>query len=239
MTQEELKDLIFSRITLNKEYWKPKIDAFFKENPIVTRESFDGFFEKWRKINNSNSSSPWVIINKRSQGIIISREDFADTVYQVDLAFDELELIEFQSEMNRFVDQFRIKAVEAFKKNDRYTCGIYYTLYAIASNKELKTINKEELKDINIKRFIMERVLAPSLIVTSEITLVESQKKDIVDSVFDRSSFFGFGRLIAPLDFSMVENNNLPFETNSNSITFFDFIGICKEQEFFPDIRNI
>ena len=46
MNQEELKDFILSKITLNKEFWSPKIEAFFKENPNITRKSMYAFFEE-------------------------------------------------------------------------------------------------------------------------------------------------------------------------------------------------
>ena len=47
MTQEELKAYILSSITRNKDFWEPKIEAFFKENPDVTRETMDAFFGAW------------------------------------------------------------------------------------------------------------------------------------------------------------------------------------------------
>ena len=230
MTHEELKEFILSRMT-DKETWAPKIETFFKEHTDVTRESFEEFFEKCRNDNRRSGGSIWSQMIDRARGTVIRLEDIAHAAYEVDSAFDELELIEFQSEMAQSADLFRIKAVEAFNENDRYTCAIYYTLYAIALNKELK--------DIYIKHFLMERVFTPSLKVSDEISLDESQKKDVVDSIFDRSSYDGFGRCIAPLDFSMVENSNLPFETSSHSISFFDFIGICKKRDIWPDIRKI
>ena len=231
MTHKELKDFILSRITLYKEYWKPKIESLFNENTDITRESFEDFFEKCSNDNCRSSGSIWSDIEDRSSGDKMRKEDIAFAANEVEQAFDELELIDFQAEMARFADLFRIKAVEAFNKNDRYTCAIYYTLYAIALNKELK--------NIYTKWFLMERVFAPSLKVTTELSLDESQKKDVVDSIFDRASYDGFGRCIASLDFSMVENSNLPFETSSRSISFFDFIGICKKRDIWSDIRNI
>ena len=46
MTLKELKAFILSRITLNKDFWEPKIEAFFKDNPTVTREFIDAFFNE-------------------------------------------------------------------------------------------------------------------------------------------------------------------------------------------------
>ena len=243
MSQKELKDFILSRITLNKKYWEPKIEKFFNENPEVTRDSFDGFFGKWSHLNRSHRGM-WGQMYKRGAGELLPQEKINLAQEEVFMALDELELIEFQAEMARFADLFRSKAVEAFNKNDRYTCAIYYTLLMIALNKELKdTLAVDVLKDFldppYIKWFLMVRVFAPSSKVTIELSLDESQKKEVVDAIFDRASHNGFGRCIAYLDFSMVENNNLPFATKSQCITFFDFIGICKDQERWPDIRKI
>ena len=47
MKQEELKAFILSKITINKVFWEPKIEAFFKENSTVTRELIDSFFNEW------------------------------------------------------------------------------------------------------------------------------------------------------------------------------------------------
>jgi len=231
MTQEELKDFILSRITLNKEYWKPRLEKLFQENPNVTREVVADFFEKSIEDIRNEPGSVWTLIYKRGAGELIRIEEAAHAAYEVELAFDEMELSEFLAEMSKYADQFRSKAIEAFNSNDRYTCAIYYTLYAISLNKELK--------DIYIKRFLMERVFIPLSKITPEITLEESQKKDVVNSIFDRSSVNGFGRRIASLDFRLVENDNLPFKTESRCFTFFDFIGACKDVARWPDIRKI
>ena len=167
-----------------------------------------------------------------SIGASVRMENAASVADEVNGAFDELELIEFQAEMARFADQFRIKAVEAFNKNDRYTCAIFYTLYAIALNKELKYLE--------VKYFLLDKVFIPSSKVTPELSLSESQKKEVVDLIFNRSSrYTGFGWYVASLDLSLVENENLPFATDSTCISFFDFIGICKNPAIWPDIRNI
>ena len=232
MNQKELKEFILSRITQNPDFWRPQIDELFKKNTEVTHETFAKFFEEWMKNKHSERHSVWMEVRMRSLGKTVSMEDTVCARDQVDEAFDELELIEFQAEMAKFADQFRAKAVEAFNKNDRYTCAIFYTLYAIALNKDLK--------HLYVKEFLLEKVFSPSSVVTPELSLDETQKKEVVDLIFTRASrYSGFGWYIASLDLSMVENENLPFETDSTCITFFDFIGICNKPELLPDIRNI
>ena len=231
MNQNELKEFILSRITQKPDFWRPKIDELFEKNAEVTREQCEKFFEEWIENKRNDHHSPWGKIRMKSLGQTVSIEDASYVREQVNGAFDELELIEFQAEMAKFAEQFRIKAVEAFNKNDRYTCAIFYTLYAIAMNKELK--------HLEIKRFLLQRVFSPSSEVTPELSLDESQKKEVVDLIFNRSSrYSGLGWYLTSLDFSLVENGNLPFETDSTGVTFFDFIGICRNPEIWPDIRN-
>ena len=233
MNQSELKEFILSRITQDRVFWQPIIDRLFEKDTEITREKCARFFKKWMDNKHVQSKkSPWVELREQSLKKTVSIENASHAAEQVDGAFDELELIEFQAEMARFADQFRINAVEAFNKNHRYTCAIFYTLYAIALNKELK--------HIHVKYFLLENVFSPSSEVTSELSLSESQKKEVVDSIFNRSSrYSGFGWYVASLDLSLVENENLPFETDSTDITFFDFIGICEHPEIWPDIRSI
>ena len=232
MNQEKTKEVILSRITINKEYWRLRIEELFEKEPEVTREKWEQFFKEWAEKKRNNQRRSWIHdLRDVSIGRTVRMEDAADVANEIQLAFDELELADFQAEMALFADQFRINAVEAFNKNDRYTCAIFYTLYAIAMN--------QVLGDIYIKYFLLEKVFAPSSEVSPELSLDELQKKDVVDLIFDRSSSIsGFGWHIASLDFSLVENENLPFETNSHGITFFDFIGICKRPDIWPDIRN-
>ena len=233
MNQSELKEFILSRITQDQDFWRPEVDRLFERDTEVTREKCARFFEKWMDNKRGQSKrSPWMELRKQSLGETVSIENASNAAEQVDGAFDELELIEFQAEMARFADQFRIKAVEAFNKNNRYTCAIFYTLYAIALNKELKYLE--------VKYFLLDKVFIPSSEVTPELSLSESQKKEVVDLIFNRSSrYTGFGWYVASLDLSLVENENLPFETDSTCISFFDFIGLCKNPDRWPDIRSI
>lgn len=232
MNQNELKDFILSRITIDQAYWRPRIEGLFEKDTAVTREKCAQFFEQWFENKRNHSKSPWAEMREISIGASVRMENAANVADEVNGAFDELELIEFQAEMARFADQFRIKAVEAFNKNDRYTCAIFYTLYAIALNKELKYLE--------VKYFLLDKVFIPSSEVTPELSLSESQKKEVVDLIFNRSSrYTGFGWYVASLDLSLVENENLPFETDSTGISFFDFIGICKNPDTWPNIRNI
>ena len=233
MTREELKEFFLSRISKDKDYWQPRIDSFFQETPDITRESFHNFFWKYIEENRKRPGTIWGQMMSIAYGETLRSEDIADVAQEVDIAFDELELMELQSEMAVFVDQFRMRAIEAFNKNDRYTCAIYYTLYAIAMNKDLKD-------DLYIKSFLMERIFTPSTKVTLDISLNDSQKKEVVDSIFKRSYKAGFGYYLQTLDLSLVECDNLPFETtNKHGMFFFDFIGICKRENIWPDIRTI
>ncbi|MBO4656562.1 MAG: hypothetical protein J5639_02195 [Bacteroidales bacterium] len=135
--------------------------------------------------------------------------------------------------LGKNLDQFLIKAKEAFLENDRYTCAIFYTLYALALNKDIL--------DIFFKDFLKDNVFIPDGNVSPDLTLDDSQKKNLVDSIFDRS--YGFGHMIVnnkpSFDFSAIEFVNFPFETTSKSISFFDFIGKCKQVDCCPDIRDI
>lgn len=228
MTHEELRDFILSRISLNQSYWTPRIDTLFEKNSVITRDTFKRFFAE--ESNNMRDGSIWAHMMRRSVGEEVSLEDIGQAGYEVDMAFDDLEMSVFQLEMAQYADQFRIKAIEAFNKNERYLCAIYYTLYAISLNKNLK--------DIFIKTFLMEQVFAPSLTVTAELSLDEAQQKEVVDCIFNRSSI-AFGGCINSLDFSMVENKNIPFNVSGTSYSFFDFIGICKSPNVWPDIRKM
>lgn len=111
MTQEELKVFILSRITLNKEFWEPRIEAFFKENTVVTREKTDAFFKEWLGIVRKDSSvfleeylktrniasevflsdvETRIFDNARRKKGLIPLEEVALAKEEVDTAFDEL-----------------------------------------------------------------------------------------------------------------------------------------------------
>ena len=145
---------------------------------------------------------------------------------------EQIELSVFMDEMAKHGYQFRDKAKEAFWSNDRYSCALYYTLYTIAKNDGW-------VKDIGIKRFLMDRVFVPERKITADISLDETQKKAFVESVYDRSSPEGFGRIIKTLDFRQVENGNLPFFIANDEISFFDWIGICLNIEQYPVISEV
>ena len=168
--------------------------------------------------------SVWSDIQKRSAGEVNRKED------EVQMKI-EAKLASFRDELAPFTDLFLEKAKEAFKKNDRYTCAIFYTLYAIA-------LNTDKIDDEDIVDFLKDRVFIPEGKISADLHLDDAQKKDLVEKIFDRS-FYGFGHSIASLDFSQMENEHLPFETKTKSITFFDFIGICKQVKYWPDIRVI
>ena len=167
--------------------------------------------------------SVWNDIRKRGNGKQLRKEDEEQKKI-------EAEVTSFAEELASFADVYLKKAKDAFMNNDRYTCAIFYILYAIA-------LNKDKL-DIFIKEFLEDVVFIPEGKVSRELSLDDNQKKALVDSIFDRS-YYGFGHSIASFDFSPVENANLPFEAGSQCITFFDFIGICKQVDRWPDIRAI
>ena len=248
MTQEELKESILSSITLNKVFWKPKIEVFFKVTPNVTRETMDAFFEEnlknlrkeaeifhkkyfEKRSNDLRSDYEYERYDdaRRKEGLI-PLEEVASAQEEVEMAFDEKELTEFQAEMASFADQFLEKAKVAFNKNDRYACAIFYTLYAVALNKELK--------DIHIKRFLMARVFTPSPKVTTELSLDESQQKEVVDCIFDMSCYNSFGTILLSLDLSQVERKNFPFNSFGQDFSFFDFILICKMKDIIPVVKE-
>lgn len=248
MTQEELKDFILSRIKLNEVFWKPKIEDFFKVTPNVTRETMDAFFEESlqnlrkeaeifdkkyfeKRSNHLRSDYEYERYDdaRRKEGLI-PLEEAASARYEVEMAFDEIELTEFQAEMASFADQFRKKAEVAFNNNDRYACAIFYTLYAVALNKELK--------DIYIKRFLMARVFTPSPKVTTELSLDESQQKEVVDCILDMSRYDSIGPILLSLDLSQVERNNFPFKPCGQDFSFFDFILICKMKDIIPVVKE-
>ena len=248
MTQEELKDFILSRIKLNGVFWKPKIEDCFKVTPNVTRETMDAFFEEnlknlrkeaeifhkkyfEKRSNDLRSDYEYERYDdaRRKEGLI-PLEEAASARYEVEMAFDEIELTEFQAEMASFADQFREKAKDALEKNDRYACAIFYTLYAVALNKELK--------DIYIKRFLMARVFTPSPKVTTELSLDESQQKEVVDCIFDMSRYNSIGPILLSLDLSQVERNNFPFQSCGQDFSFFDFILICKMKDIIPVVKE-
>lgn len=248
MTQKELKDFILSRITLNKVFWKPKIEDFFKETPNVTREMMDAFFEDHlNKLRENAEIFHKDYFEKRSNDLrsdyeykryddarrkegLIPLEEAASARNEVEMALDEIELTEFQAEMASFEKQFLEKATDALEKNDRYACAIFYTLYAVAKNKELK--------DIHIKRFLMERVFTPSPIVTTELSLDESQQKEVVDCIFDMSYYNSFGTILLSLDLSQVERKSFPFKPFGQDFSFFDFILICKMKDIIPVVKE-
>jgi len=140
------------------------------------------------------------------------------------------ELNAFLAELKNYSGSFLDKAIDAFSNNDRYTCAIFYTLWAISLN--------SKLEDIVIKEYLSRNVFAPSNCVTIDLSLDENQKKDVVDSAFDRSIYV-FGGILSSLDLSLSEDEHLPFNTRNRDISFFDFIGICKKQDIWPDIRQI
>lgn len=170
--------------------------------------------------------SVWTDIQKRSAGEKIRKEDEAQMIIDAEVA-------SFVKELASYADEYLKKAKDAFMNNDRYTCAIFYTLYAIA-------LNKDKV-DIFFKEYLEGTVFIPDGIVSAELTLDENQKKELVDSIFKRSSGLGYSLIRLSFDFSAIEFVNFPFETTSRSkgFSFFDFIGICKDVERYPDIRAI
>jgi len=169
--------------------------------------------------------SIWADIHKRSNGLADRTEDevLKKTIAKLD---------SFRTEIAQYAESFLKMAQRAFNENDRYTCAIYYTLYAVA-------LNKDRIDDEMIVDFLMERVFCPSSRVSTELSLDEAQKKAVVDSIFDRSPN-GFRHAISSFDFSQVENNNLPFnELKNYYFSFYDFIGTCINENLIPDIRHI
>ena len=145
---------------------------------------------------------------------------------------EKVELAAFTDEMERLATQFRDKAKRAYWDNDRYSCAVYYTLNAIA-------LNGGNIDDIGVMRYLMKNVFIPESKVTADLSLDESQKKQITESVFDRSSE-GFGHMIQSLDFRQVEDGNLPFPFVSIvHVTFFDWIGICLDEKKYPILSEI
>lgn len=146
---------------------------------------------------------------------------------------EEADLNELRERLVVHMNLFLKKAKEAFNENDRYTCAIFYSLFAIA-------VNKDKI-DIFIRDFLVKSVFVPDGKVTAKLSLDENQKKELVDSIFNRSSYDGLGHsfILQSFDFSSIEFANLPFETTSKDISFFDFIGICKQVERWPDIHTI
>ncbi|MBQ3882212.1 MAG: hypothetical protein II730_06895, partial [Bacteroidales bacterium] len=145
---------------------------------------------------------------------------------------EQAELSTFMDEMAGYATQFLSNAKKAFWDNDRYSCAVYYTLLAIAKN-------QEEVKDIEIKRFLMENVFFKDSKVTADLSLDESQKKKVSEAVFDRSSNRSLGYLIRSLDFRQVEKGHLPFFISLDDVTFFDWIGICLNKVDYPDLFMI
>ena len=145
---------------------------------------------------------------------------------------EKVELAAFMDEMEKLASQFREKAKKAYWDNDRYSCAVYYALNAIA-------LNGNNVDDIGIMRYLMKNVFIPETKVTADLTLDESQKKQIAESVFDRSSE-GLGHMIQSLDFRQVEDGNLPFPfVFIDHVTFFDWIGICLDEKNYPILSEI
>lgn len=88
---------------------------------------------------------------------------------------------QFLTDMSKYTDVFREKAINAFKNNDRYSCAIYYMLYTVAIN-----YNHTGM-DIYIKEYLLNNVFFPDSIVKPELTIEEGKKKEIVDDIFNRS----------------------------------------------------
>jgi hypothetical protein len=146
---------------------------------------------------------------------------------------DKVELAAFMDEMERLANQFKDKAKEAYWSNDRYTCALYYILHTIA-------LNKKWVDDISIERFLMDRVFTPERKVCADLSIDDAQKKAFVESVYDRSSIEGFGKIIKSLDFRQVEDGNLPFVFVSlDHVTFFDWIGICLDEKTYPNLTEV
>ena len=145
---------------------------------------------------------------------------------------ENVELAAFTDEMERLATQFRDKAKRAYWDNDRYSCAVYYTLYAIA-------LNGGNIDDIGVMRYLKKNAFIPESKVTAGLSLNESQKKQITESVFDRSSE-GFGHMIQSLDFRQVEDSNLPFPFVSiDHVTFFYWIGICLDEKSYPVLLDV
>lgn len=168
--------------------------------------------------------SIWADIHRRSNGEQLRKEDEVQKKI-------EAEVTSFADELASYADVYLKKAKDAFLNNDRYTCAIFYTLYAIA-------LNQEKI-DIFFKEFLEGIVFIPEGKVSAELTLAENQKLELVDSIFNRSSGLGHSFIRLSFDFSAIEFSNIPFETTSKSCSFFDFIGICKQVDRWPDIRAI
>ena len=145
---------------------------------------------------------------------------------------EKVELGAFIDEMERCATQFRDKAKSAYWDNDRYSCAVYYTLNAIA-------LNGGNIDDIGVMRYLMKNVFILESKVTADLSLNESQKKQITESVFDRSPE-GFGHMIQSLDFRQVEDGNLPFPFVSiDHVTFFNWIGICLDEKSYPVLLDV
>jgi hypothetical protein len=145
---------------------------------------------------------------------------------------EKVELGAFIDEMERCATQFRDKAKRAYWDNDRYSCAVYYTLNAIA-------LNGGNIDDIEVMRYLMKNVFILESKVTADLSLNESQKKQITESVFDRSPE-GFGHMIQSLDFRQVEDGNLPFPFVSiDHVTFFNWIGICLDEKSYPVLLDV
>ena len=74
--------------------------------------------------------SIWTDIHRRSNGQQMRKEDAVEKA-------EKAELDAMIEGLGKNLDQFLIKAKEAFLENDRYTCAIFYTLYALALNKDI------------------------------------------------------------------------------------------------------
>ena len=145
---------------------------------------------------------------------------------------EKVELAAFTDEMERHAAQFRDKTKRAYWDNDRYSCAIYYTLNAIA-------LNGGNIDDIGIMRYLMKNVFIPESKVSADLSLNESQKKQITESIFDRSPE-GFGHMIQSLDFRQVEDGNLPFLFISiDHVSFFNWIGICLDEKKYPILSEV
>ena len=84
----------------------------------------------------------------------------------------------------------------------------------------------------------MARVFTPSLKVTTELALDESQQQKVVECLIDSSSYYSFGRFLYALDVSQVEGKNLPFKPSSQDFAFFDFILICLMKDTIPVVKT-
>lgn len=144
---------------------------------------------------------------------------------------EKVELAAFLDEMEKLADQFKEKAKKSYRENDRYSCAVYYTLYAIA-------LNRKHIDDIGVVRYLRNNVFLSGAI-TANLTLDESQKKQVAESVFDQSPE-GLGHILQSLNFREVEDEHLPFLFISlKHVSFFDWIGICLDEKNYPDLFEI